>query len=473
MTDELRDRLQAMNPEPDRDPDPDDLATVFAVIEARRSTVTVHKAHDTAPPVPPSGRWRRPVAVFAGMAIVILLAIGAPVLLVGGGDAPTADTAATTTPPTTVEAAPPTTIAEIAAPPPPPDSAAGGLVTVERVAAEYLDTMVDGGRIWDAALGGPGLVAVGEIETPDDEDSVLGGSSSDALVLVSTDGRSWDRVDDPEIFGGDDWDQLHAIWSSPSGLIAEGRDAEAPYVDVVWYASVDGIDWTLITDEDLYNAWEREWRAGMQPGEDDAEIEFSRGGPGWVAVIHHDEYSDPREVFLSSDGLEWEATTEPLESLVEPRDEVPPHPGLTVGTQVTATTRGAWRGTTSESSPCGITLTQWLAFLPMGARRGSASIQTTSQTRDSSHTSHSLENRGSGRSTLFSSASPSSSWATHTTLRECGSSNGPKTTEPEGTVRIGRKHGPSRDDRPGPHADGGDPPISAPMGGTTGLNRTD
>jgi len=343
MTDQLRDRLQAMNPEPDRESDPDELATVFAVIEARRSTVTVDKAHDTATPVPPSGRWRRPVAVFAGMAIVILLAIGAPVLLFGGGDAPTADTAATTTPPTTVEAAPPTTaatnappttveaappttIAEIAVPPPPPDSAAGGLVTVERVAAEYLDTMVDGGRIWDVALGGPGLVAVGEIETPDDEDSVLGGPSSDALVLVSADGRSWDRVDDPEIFGGDDWDQLHAIWSSPSGLIAEGRDAEAPYVDVVWYASVDGIDWTLITDEDLYDAWEREWRAGMQPGEDDAEIEFFRGGPGWVAVIHHDEYSDPREVFVSSDGLEWEATTDSLDGLIEPPAEAPATP---------------------------------------------------------------------------------------------------------------------------------------------------
>ena len=170
---------------------------------------------------------------------------------------------------------------------------------------------------------------MGEVQTPDDIDSVWGGSSMDAVVLVSADGRSWDRVDDPEIFGGDDWDQLHAIWSSPSGLIAEGRDAEAPYADVVWYASLNGIDWTLITDEDLYNAWEREWRAGMQPGENDAEIEFFKGGPGWVAVIHHDEYSDPREVFVSSDGLEWEATTEPLESLVEPRDEVPPHPGLT------------------------------------------------------------------------------------------------------------------------------------------------
>jgi len=131
MTEELRDRLQAMNPEPARDSDPDELATVFAVIEARRSTVTVDKAHDTATRVPRRGLWNRPVAVFAGMAIVIVLAVGVPMLLFGGEDAPTADTAATTAPPTTPETAPPTTaptqpatpttIAEMATPPPPPD----------------------------------------------------------------------------------------------------------------------------------------------------------------------------------------------------------------------------------------------------------------------------------------------------------------------------------------------------------------
>ena len=42
MTDVLRDRLQAMNPEPLGDSSPDELAAVFAVIEARRSTMTVN-----------------------------------------------------------------------------------------------------------------------------------------------------------------------------------------------------------------------------------------------------------------------------------------------------------------------------------------------------------------------------------------------------------------------------------------------
>ena len=146
MTDELRDRLQAMNPEPVGDPSPDELATVFAVIEARRSTMTVDNARDTTDTAVPRGRWRRPVAVFAGMAVVIVLAVGAPVLLLGGTDAPTADTATTTTPPTTTETAPPTTaatqpatpttIGEIAVPPPPPDPTTEGPVSVERVAAD-------------------------------------------------------------------------------------------------------------------------------------------------------------------------------------------------------------------------------------------------------------------------------------------------------------------------------------------------
>ena len=339
MTDELRDRLQAMNPEPVRDSDPEELATVFAVIEARRSTVTVDKAHDTATSVRPRGRWRRPVAVFAGMAIVILLAVGTPVLLFGGADAPTADTAATTTPPTTPETAPPTTaatqpatpttIAEIAVPPLAPDPTAEDLVTVERVAADYLDTMVDGGRIWDVALGGPGLVAVGEIETPDDEDSVWGGPSRDALVLVSADGRSWERVDDlPETLVGDDWQQLDTVWGSSTGLIAQGLDS--------WYSSGDGITWILITDEDLYDAWERQFRYG------ETWFEFHEGGPGWVAALYRDvgefswdcvdyasrscETPELQEVVVSSNGIDWEATTDSLDDLIEPPTEAPATP---------------------------------------------------------------------------------------------------------------------------------------------------
>jgi len=193
---------------------------------------------------------------------------------------------------------------------PVPELAPAGLVTVERITDESLDEY--GERIWAMAVGGPGIVAVGEVMTPDD---------MDAVVVVSTDGRNWDRVDDPAVFGGEGWDELHAIWSSSTGLIAQGRDAEASYPDVVWYASIDGIDWVLITDEDLYNAWEPEWRSGFDPG-----FEFYEGGPGWVAALYRNS-PEPIEVFVSADGIDWETTTEPLGNLVDSRPPVPQNPG--------------------------------------------------------------------------------------------------------------------------------------------------
>jgi hypothetical protein len=331
-----------MNPEPFGDPSPDELAAVFAVIEARRSTMTVDETRDTATTEAPVGVWRRPVVAFAGMALLVMLVVGGAALLYGGGDAPVADTAPTTALPSTTELVSPTT--DMAQPIAPTvttvaEPTAADLVSVERVTDDSLDEF--GMRIWDLAVGGPGLVAVGEITTPDDEDSVWGGPSRDAVVLVSSDGRSWDRVDDPELFGGDDWDELHAVWSSPVGLIAQGRDAEAPYPDVVWYASTDGINWSLVTDEDLYNAWEREYRFG------DTWIEFLDGGPGWVAALYRDtdgttssgnatgcvgypsrECENPalREILVSSDGIDWETTTESLESLVGARPQAPPRP---------------------------------------------------------------------------------------------------------------------------------------------------
>lgn len=346
MTDDLRDRLRAMNPEPFGDRSPDELAAVFAVIEARRSTMTVDEARDAATAKEPAGAWRRPVVAFAGMALLVTLAVGGAALLFGGGDAPFASTTPTTALPPSTEAVPPTT--DTAQPTTPTTVAetptttvveptAADLVSFERVTDDSLDEF--GMRIWDLALGGPGIVAVGEVNTPDD-------NSGDAVVLVSSNGRNWDRVDDPELFGGDGWDELHAIWSSSVGLIAQGRDSQAPYPNVAWYTSTDGINWTLVTDEDLYRPW---WEG--EYGWGDTWIEFLEGGPGWVAALYGDsgnvtdsvtvtmgcvgypsrECENPalQEVLVSSDGIEWETTTASLESLVDPRPQAPPGPGST------------------------------------------------------------------------------------------------------------------------------------------------
>jgi hypothetical protein len=332
MIDELRGRIQAMNPEPNGDPSPDDLATVFALIEARRSSMTDADVREFRSPETPPSAWRRPVMAFAGMALLVLLLIGGTVLLVGGDDAPAPP--ATEAPPPTTQASPATT--EGAAPTsstspaettttlPAADPVAGDLVSVEAVASGYQ------ARIWDVAVGGPGLVAVGEVETPDDEYLDTGLPSRNAFVMVSPDGRTWERVDDlPATLGGDDWQQLDRVWGSPTGLIAEGTGS--------WFASTDGIAWTPVTDQDLSDAWDRHHQEG------EAWFEFSAGGPGWVAALYRDketgshscyflyesrrcENPELQELLVSRDGLDWEFTTDSIDDLLGTRARIPTAP---------------------------------------------------------------------------------------------------------------------------------------------------
>jgi hypothetical protein len=315
-----------------------DSAALFSAIVSRRGAMADTGIDRQEPEDVVRTAWyRHPAFVMVAAAVAVVIVLGATPLLFRGSVAPTADTTPTTPLPPTTEAAPTTTeapqatasttVAETTTTV--PEFASTDLVSVERVAADYLNAVLDGGRIWDVTLGGPGLVAVGEVTTPDDEDDVWGGSSRDGIVLVSSDGRDWERVDDPEMFGGDNWQELTRVWGSSTGLIAQGLDN--------WYVSDDGTTWAPITDDDLLYAWERQYRFG------DTWFEFYEDGPGWVAALYRevDEDSgacdDPsrrcespelQEVLVSSDGIEWESTTDSLEGLIEPPTASPaaPHP---------------------------------------------------------------------------------------------------------------------------------------------------
>lgn len=97
MTDQLGDRLRAMNPEPLGEPTGEELAAVFSVIDARRSTMKVDAAHDT-PEIQANRPWRfRPVMAFAGMAILLIAVLGTSTLLLGGSDTPQAESPTATT----------------------------------------------------------------------------------------------------------------------------------------------------------------------------------------------------------------------------------------------------------------------------------------------------------------------------------------------------------------------------------------
>jgi hypothetical protein len=333
---EAVERIVRANPVPGvnlADDDFVDSAALFSSIVSRREGMTDTRINKQEPEVAVRTPWyRHPALVTVSAAAAVAVVIGATALLFGGTDSPSAAPSPVTTTPTVAEAVTPTTVAEPAVPLPPPDPTAEGLVSIERVAVDYLNTVLDGGRIWDVTLGGPGLVAVGEVTTPDDEDSVWGGPSRDAFVLVSSDGQDWERVDDPDLFGGDDRQELHRVWGSSTGLIAQG--IRAP-LDATWYASADGTTWTLITDDDLYDAWERHYRFG------ETWFEFHEGGPGWVAALSRDIGQDPfdcdypsqrcespelQEVLVSSDGIAWEPTTDSLEDLIDAPTPLPATP---------------------------------------------------------------------------------------------------------------------------------------------------
>lgn len=299
-------RIVEANPvDGDSLPDDDfvDSAALFSSIVTRRDAMTGTRIKQRDAVNEGQLPWyRKPALVALGAAMAVVIAVGGTALVFNGTDEPSVASEPAAVVPSTAESDASTTVPDTVTTTVPAPVFADD-VTVVRVVDDALEGA--GMRIWSIAVGGPGLVAVGEVNTPDDIDSVWGGPSMDSVVLISADGQSWDRVDDPVLFGGDDWDELHSVWGGSTGLIAQGRDAEAPYPDVVWYQSANGIDWALIVDQDLYDAWETEWRSGSDPF-----FEFVATEDGWVAALYG-EASEPVATFTSADGIEWAITTDP------------------------------------------------------------------------------------------------------------------------------------------------------------------
>ncbi|MDP9342497.1 MAG: serine/threonine protein kinase [Actinomycetota bacterium] len=80
--------------------------------------------------------------------------------------------------------------------------------------------------------GGPGLVAVGSTNENGDED---------AAVWTSSNGTTWQRVNDPAVFGGPGDQEAIGIVSTASGLVAAGFDLST--TDAVVWTSSDGRTW--------------------------------------------------------------------------------------------------------------------------------------------------------------------------------------------------------------------------------------
>jgi hypothetical protein len=132
VNEELLQRLRDINPEPSTQEDTDELAAVFATIDARRSVMsTEEKTATTAENRQQS--WRRGAMAFIGAMVIVLLIVGGSVLLLGrsveqvAGDEPTSE-------------APPTTQASEASP---PATEAPSVTTVAPAMLPY-DEVLDG-----------------------------------------------------------------------------------------------------------------------------------------------------------------------------------------------------------------------------------------------------------------------------------------------------------------------------------------
>ena len=148
-----------------------------------------------------------------------------------------------------------------------------------------------GQLMFGAAVGGPGLVAVGS----------TGGwfGDGDAAVWTSVDGITWTRVPhDEAVFGGANPQAMSDVAVADFGLVAVGWEgrilADIPDVDAAVWTSVDGITWSRVprNEEVFGGAW---------------ITSVTVGGPGLVAVGGTDGYFTDGDavVWTSVDGITW------------------------------------------------------------------------------------------------------------------------------------------------------------------------
>jgi hypothetical protein len=190
------------------------------------------------------------------------------------------------------------------------------------------------------AVGGPGLVAVGEFDDTLDD-------TSTSVVWASTDGRSWNVVDDPAIaqglglqwvgsvggtliaFGAVSNGGVNAAqdWTSSDGLHWQvGRSASAAQVadGLIDLESANGALTAFVgpptdTNDNFVNGKSIEvWRAtdvgtwqqvGTLPGSTSPEVHVAQGPLGWIATGFGAKNASV--TWLSPDGATWAAVAEP------------------------------------------------------------------------------------------------------------------------------------------------------------------
>ena len=164
------------------------------------------------------------------------------------------------------------------------------------------EAVFGGGWINSVIVAGPGLVAVGSVNSGD-EPSDTGG---DAAVWTSVDGITWSRVPhDDAVFGGADKQWMDEVIVGGPGLVAVGTEGKGWWehnfglIAAVW-TSVDGIEWSRVAHDDaVFGRLDYE----SDPPPRQGMISVTAGGPGLVAV-------GIGGVWTSVDGITWSRASE-------------------------------------------------------------------------------------------------------------------------------------------------------------------
>ena len=348
--DALRMRFRIANPVPDPDAiDAPELDRILLGIESQWD-----EARGLASPSKAPDRVRRsrlaPVLAFAAAALLILLAVGLPMLLMGGEDVPPVDET-TIVSTTTAITVPPTTVATTLPPNPTTTTAAPQVAIAPPMSWERVphQAIFEDATIFRVVNGGPGLVAVGALgEWNTFETLSLAEGGAQAVVYVSSDGYEWERIDSPAyvadtsttmwgvavgpdgllvapgLYGHDDvfflsangltWERIARegidfVTSTETGFIGFGSVSSAGGSgrDAAVWLSTDGRDWTRIEDDAFVATEADDWAVGVDS--------VTEGGPGLVAIGSSGLSQtnavglpgvDRMAVWVSADGMEWE-----------------------------------------------------------------------------------------------------------------------------------------------------------------------
>ncbi len=243
MNEELLQRLRDIDPEQSTHEYSDELAAVFATIDARRSDMSAYQNT----PRTQQRRWAL-VAIAAGAALLVMVVVGLPILFFGGQDSIVIDQPTATVAPV-VTTLPPSPVS----PPTVPSTTAPLVQPVtegpwQQVGVDVMEPVVG---IFDIAVVGSGLVAVGFDPGAD--------FRQDGVIFASDDGVNWVRLaeDDPALTRG--FVLMYAVTEGGPGLVAVGlgcedateacsKSPERSIYATAW-TSVDGASWTRTSQD--------------------------------------------------------------------------------------------------------------------------------------------------------------------------------------------------------------------------------